>query len=138
MGTCSRVAPFAPLLLLLTAGCSSLLGDFTAGGSSGESDTGTIGPDARGSSGGASSGGLSDASDGSTASDGATAEDAPLESAIPIPNRPGLDITAGGNTSTSTSYLLIGAVGEGPGTANMIVGTSMNYTLKGGVIAGTQ
>jgi hypothetical protein len=138
MGTCSRVAPFASLLLLLTAGCSSLLGDFTAGGSGGESDTGTIGADARGSSGGGSSGGVADASDGATASDGGTVDDAPLETAIPIPNRPGLDLTAGGNTSTSTSYLLIGAVGEGPGTANMVVGTSTNYTLRGGVVAGTQ
>jgi|SRR5580658_2226767 hypothetical protein len=137
MGTCSRVAPFTSLLLVLTAGCSSLLGDFTAGGS-GEGDTGTVGPDARGSSGGGSSGGVSDASDGASASDGGTADDAPLETAVPVPNRPGLDLTAGGNTSTSTNYLLIGAVGEGPGTANMIVGTSTNYTLRGGVIAGTQ
>jgi hypothetical protein len=54
----------------------------------------------------------------------------------PVAGKPGLDTTAGGNTSKSTGYKLVGAVGEGPG--NNVVSKSPAYKLKGGVVASTQ
>jgi hypothetical protein len=54
----------------------------------------------------------------------------------PVPGKPGLDLTAGGNVSKSTSFKLVGAVGEAPG--NNVVAKSTSYTLKGGVVAATQ
>jgi hypothetical protein len=55
---------------------------------------------------------------------------------LPPPGKPGLDLTAGGNFSSTANYSLIGAVGESPG--GNLVSSSTQYTLQGGVIAGTQ
>jgi len=123
-------------LVIATDGCTGLLGDFGAGG--GTFDGGITG------SGGSDSGALlTDAGDGSTPSkDAAPPDDAAGDGQTdgaqpPPPGKPGFDVTAGGNASTSTNYMLIGAVAEAPG-ANIIIGTSPSYKLRGGVIAGTQ
>jgi hypothetical protein len=55
--------------------------------------------------------------------------------AVPV-GKPGLDLTAAGNISTSSRYKLVGAVGESPG--GNVVGKSARYTLYGGVIAATR
>jgi hypothetical protein len=49
------------------------------------------------------------------------------------PGKPGLDLTAGGNVSTSPKYRLVGALGESPG--GNVVGRSASYTLYGGLVA---
>ena len=54
----------------------------------------------------------------------------------PVRGKAGLDVTAGGSVSKSTSFKLVGAVGESPGGNG--IAKSSSYTLKGGVIAGTQ
>jgi hypothetical protein len=109
------------------------LGDFNA---SGAADSGTVAPDVY--TGGDDSGPV----ESGPQADAPPPADASMDSGtdsgnVPPSGRPGLDLTAGGNTSASTNYKLIGAVGESPG-GNIIVGRSTNYTLKGGVIAGTQ
>jgi hypothetical protein len=52
------------------------------------------------------------------------------------PGKPGLDITAGGNVSTSSHYRLFGMVGEAPG--GNVVSRSTAYALHGGVVATAQ
>lgn len=129
-------------LMLATGGCTGLLGDFGAGPAG---DSGTIDVGIAGSSGGDASVPQGDAGDasllpteGAAPGDSALGNDSPADATpTPPPGKPGFDITAGGNTSTSTNYILIAAVGESPG-GNIIIGTSPSYTLKGGVIAGTQ
>lgn len=133
--------PYLPLVLA-TGGCTGLLGDF---GSGPAGDSGTIDAGIAGDGGGDSSMTPVDAGDGSPLlneaappNDSALGDDSPADAPRPPPpGKPGFDLTAGGNTSTSTNYILIGAIGESPG-GNIITGTSPSYTLKGGVIAGTQ
>jgi len=123
---------------LATGGCTGLLGDFGTG----PAGDGGIAVDAGmpGSGGGDTGAPI----DGATANgDGGAPDGAPVDGSPsdapppPPPGKPGFDITGGGNASTSTNYTLFGAVAEAPG-ANVIVGTSPSYTLRGGVIAGTQ
>ncbi len=121
-------------LALVASGCTSLLGDFGTGA---EKDSGpTVHVDAGNSSGssGGSSSGSSDAMTDAQADDDASDVMAPPPP--PVPGKPGFDLTTGGNTSVSNNYKLIGSVGEGPG--GNVVGHSTNFTLKGGVVAGTQ
>ncbi len=54
----------------------------------------------------------------------------------PVPAKPGLALTAGGNVSRTARYRLVGAVGEAPG--GNVIGRSPSYALNGGVVAGTQ
>jgi len=132
-------AQCALALVFAAGGCTGLLGDFGAGPAG---DGGTLDTGVHGSSGGATGG---DAGDGSAApSEAAPPADAPPGDGaqvdappLPPPGKPGFDLTAAGNTSTSPNYVLLGAVGESPG-GNIIVGRSSSYILKGGVIAGTQ
>jgi hypothetical protein len=102
-------------------GCNSLLGDFTVG------NVGDGGPH----DGALPDGGLPDAKPHDAAVDGDAQPPPP-----PPHGKPGFDLTAGGNSSKSASYALIGAVGEGPGGNG--VSKSTKYTLKGGIVAGTQ
>jgi hypothetical protein len=135
--------------VVVCAGCTSLLGDFATGGG-GTGGDGGFHADATG--GGDSSThpdtGLPPAEAGPDAGEDspeptdapmieAEAEAAPPPPPPPPPGRPGFDLTSGGNVSTSTHYKLIGAVGEAPGSAN-IVSVSISYNFRGGVIAGTQ
>jgi hypothetical protein len=136
----SGAAVITLALMTVTAGCTSLLGDFTGGGADHDAGVVVEHDAGSGSSSGSSSGGSSSgSSSGTDASSGAmdAAADA-MDSAPPppVPGKPGFDFTAGGNTSVSENYKLIGAVGEAPGSN--VVGRSTNYTLKGGVVAGTQ
>jgi len=100
-----------------------------AGITTGRGDSGANGTDA-------SDGGLPP-SEAGTPEDAALADTGSDSPPPPPPGKPGFDITAAGNTSTSTHYVLIGALGESPG-GNIVTGTSPSYVLKGGVIAGTQ
>jgi hypothetical protein len=133
-------------LLLMTLGlgcasaaCTSILGDFSTGGSS--KDAGS-GPDSS-SGGGVIRDGAADHQDGSMIDDdaaldaGVEAEAAPPPPPPPPPGRPGSDITSGGLTSISINYKMQSALGEAPAGANM-VSKSTNYALHGGVITGTQ
>jgi hypothetical protein len=126
----------ASILLLASAGCTGVLGDFTIG----DGGSTTDGP-------GADVVGAMDSGHGDAKADGGTTDspadapldalvDAPIDAPPPVPGKPGLDITAGGNWSKSTSYKLIGAVGESPG--NNALSTSTSYKLHGGVVAITQ
>jgi hypothetical protein len=54
----------------------------------------------------------------------------------PEGGKTGMDLTAGGNVSSSPNYKLIGSLGEAPGGNS--VSKSQNYTLKGGLVAATQ
>jgi len=56
-----------------------------------------------------------------------------LDLVRPPPSKPGFDLTAGGNVSTSPKYRLVGTLGESPG--GNVVGKSASYTLYGGVVA---
>jgi hypothetical protein len=141
MRNLSRAAAALFVALGALSGCTSLLGDFSNGGG-GATDGGRGGDTGVGSG---DSGVHHDAAaDGSMANedggedaavDGGT--DAPPPPPAPPPGKPGLDITSGGNSSQSINYKVVAALGEAPGAANM-VSKSSNYTLKGGVIAGTQ
>ncbi len=53
----------------------------------------------------------------------------------PAPGMPGFDFAAGGSSSRSAHYWLVGNVGEA--SAGNVVGKSRSYTLNGGVIATT-
>jgi hypothetical protein len=122
--------------LSMTTGCTSLLGDFSTGGGI-ESDASPVIVDAamkHDGSGSSSGGGSSSGSDSSMPID--AAPEASFVILPTVPGKPGTDITAGGTSSTSASYQLVGAVGES--TGSNVVSTSTNYTLKGGVIVGTQ
>lgn len=80
-----------------------------------------------------------DTSTGTDADAGAKADsaDAPVDTGLPpTPAKPGFDLTAGGAASRSTSYFLVGAVGESPGWNGVSISTS--YTLHGGVVGSTQ
>ena len=48
------------------------------------------------------------------------------------PSKPGLDLTGGGNVSSTARYKLVGVVGESPGES--VVSKSPSYTLYGGVV----
>jgi len=136
--TCHTLRVLA--LALATGGCTGLLGDFGAGppGDSGiTSDVGTPGSSGGDIGGPPIDGGDAARSD-ATPPDGASGDGSQTDGPPPPPpGKPGFDITSGGNASTSTNYTLIGAVAEAPG-ANIIIGTSPSYKLRGGVIAGTQ
>jgi hypothetical protein len=121
------------VLALAASGCTSLLGDFGTGGTEKDAAV-TVHPDASGSSSGGSSSGSSGGVTDAQAEDDAS--DAAAPPPPPVPGKPGFDLTVGGNTSVSNNYKLIGSVGEGPG--GNVVGHSTNFTLKGGVVAGTQ
>jgi hypothetical protein len=54
----------------------------------------------------------------------------------PVTGKAGFDLAAAGNVSTSTSYKLIGTLGEAPG--GNLVSTSTSFTLKAGLVAVTQ
>jgi len=140
------------LALILSLGAAACVGSeatFSGGDAAG---TGADGMSAMGSveggshdgastSSGASSGDAAPSSEaGSGAQSGSTGDGGGSSGdgggAHPAPSKPGFDITAGGNISKSTGYRLVGAVGESPG--GNVVGKSKSYTLKGGVVAGTQ
>jgi hypothetical protein len=132
----ARAAAAVSVLLLASAGCTGILGDFSIGDAGGATDA--PGPDVTG---------TMDSGQGDAKGDAGTmdsAADSPLDALVdagvdvapPVPGKPGLDITAGGNWSKSTSYKLIGAVGESPG--NNTLSTSTSYKLHGGVVAITQ
>lgn len=131
-------------LVLALGGCTSLLGDFTSGGSSvtdggGHADVGA----GTGDGGSSSSGGGSDAAGDSPVDTGMMATDgsdegeaAPPPPPPPPAGKPGFDLTSGGNSSASINYRMRSALGEAPG--GYVIGKSSSYTLKGGVIAGTE
>ena len=78
----------------------------------------------------------SSSSEGGSEADASDAGLGPEISAPPPPpaiGRPGMDLTAGGNVSTSSLYTLIATVGEAPG--GNVVSTSSMYTLQGGLVA---
>jgi hypothetical protein len=136
MRTLRRTTAMA--FLALASACTSVLGDFAVG-PSGSSDGGTLAETGPGGDAGAGpDGAQGDATldTGSGVPDGSPRDAATESPPPPPPGKPGVDITSGGNTSTSTHYRLIGAVGEAPG--GYVVGRSANYALRGGVIAETQ
>jgi hypothetical protein len=146
MRTLWRSAGTAALMLGAPAACTSILGDFAIG----PAGTNDAGPGTDGSTG--NDGESADVSpdrsaasadvgpDHSAASgdagDGAPHDAASELPATPAPGKPGFDLTSGGNSSNSSNYKLIGAVGEAPG--GYVIGRSTHYTLKGGVVAETQ
>jgi hypothetical protein len=129
-----------PLMVATAGGCTSLLGDFSSGGGGGSNDSGVT---ADVGNGGGEAGRPDGAPDSSSSSSGGSSgggdagDDAPTPPPPPAAGKPGFDITSGGGSGTSTNYKLrVGALGEAPG--GYVVGHSINYTLKGGVVAGTQ
>lgn len=131
-----------PLVIVTAGGCTSLLGDFSTGGGGGGStdggrpDVGTGGGEA-GRPDGAPDSSSSSGSSGGSSGGGDAGDDAPPPPPPPPAGKPGFDITSAGGSSASTNYKLrVGALGEAPG--GYVVGHSINYTLKGGVVAGTQ
>jgi len=146
------VTSFAALLAAsASAGCSSLLGDFSVGGGHPDASAGTDAsapdgsqgpPDASagrdGSAPDAPAGGDGSVRDGSVPGDAQQGADSSGDGpyVAPTPAKPGTDITAGGNVSQSTNYKLVGAVGESPG--GNTVSKSTSYRLQGGVIGTTQ
>ena len=63
--------------------------------------------------------------------------DAPVDAPPPVTGKPGTDLTAGGGVQSSAHFKMITALGESPG-GNVIVSSSANFVIHGGVVAGTQ